>query len=350
VSFLVSWFSGYLVREFAVVALLLGAASAVGAQSAPGAIRGVVTDSVGSPLAGASVRLAGTDTRRLSDASGRFLFDQVRAGRYLVTATRIGAAPARDSVVVRAGDTAQVSFALPVIPFVPETLPPRFARGARPDTAPAESETLDLVARVGKFPVLRARPPAGARRELRLWLGGGIAIPMTLIRLTIDGDRVRGQVINYLVQTVPDRGVAPEWRAFMDSVPDWLRHTFGCGDLATDTLHFPDAQAGYRNQLVAVCESRYSPEPDWRGLLRALEAHQVWTLPDESELPTIANIVSMDGGGMTVEAWNGSRYHTYSHDSSPAIETPEARDASAIQRALIDFLNRTSKDLSSARQ
>jgi len=171
-------------------------------------------------------------------------------------------------------------------------------------------------------------------------MGGGIAIPMTLIRLTIDGDRVHGEVIRWMIQSIPERDENPRWRAFMDSVPGWLRRDFGCGRVATDTLHFPGAQKAYQNELVAVCTSRYRREPDWRGLLRELEAHQVWTLPDASELPSLANIVSVDGGGVTVEAWDGVRYHTYTFGNADLIPAPEARDADAIQRILIAFLTR----------
>lgn len=311
---------------------------ALEAQSAPGAIRGVVTDSAGMPMTLVTVRISGTETQRISNAKGEFVFDRVVPGRYWLRASLIGARPAVDSVVVRAGDTTRIRFVLQQIPFVAETLPPRWARGARPDTAPSEKETLDLMARVGKIPLLRAHPPTGGRREIRFWLGGGIAIPETLIRLTIDGTRVRGEVIRYLGETLPGREANPSWRAFVDSVPDWLRRDFGCGDVATDTLHYAGAQAGHQQELVAVCTSRYPHEPDWSFLLRELEGHHVWTLPDATELPTLANIVSTDGGGVTVEAWDGRRYHSYTFDDTNLIPAPEARDADSIQKALVAFL------------
>ena len=131
----------------------------------------------------------------------------------------------------------------------------------------------------------------------------------------------------------------------MDSIPDWLRRDFGCGDIATDTLRYPGAQAGYQNQLTAVCTARYPHEPDWRALLRELEAYHVWTLPDETELPSLANIVSVDGGGITVEAWDGRRYHSYSFGDTNLIPAPEAHEAEAIQKALIAFLTRLYYDL-----
>ena len=337
-------------RSVVVLALMLSAAGTAVAQSNAGEIRGLVTDTVGNPLQGASIRLQGTATQQFSNAAGRFLFANMPAGRYRLRASRIGAEPALDSVVVERGRTTQVRFSLRLIPIETDTLPPRFARGTRPDTAPSERETLDLVSRVARLPVLRVHPPGQGRRELRLWVGGGIGIPEDLIRLTIDGERVQGQVVRYVIQTLPDREVDPRWRAFMDSVPDWLRHTFGCGEVSTDTLRHSGAQQGYRSELVAVCTSHYPREPDWRALLRELEAHQVWTLPDESELPSIANVVSVDGGGVTVEAWDGGRYHTYTYGLSESIPTPERRDAGAIHRTLIAFLTRLHDDLHPRKQ
>jgi hypothetical protein len=325
------------IASVARVVVLLAAIDSVSAQSGSGSIRGVVTDTTAAPQSGVTVRIRGTETYRHTDSRGQFAFDGLHPGSYGLTASYIGAWPMRDSVAVRAGDTARVRFVLHAMRFVVETLPPRFAPGARPDTAPDEVETLDRVAKLARLPLLRVQPPSGGRRELRFWIGGGIAIPYVLIRLTVDGDRVRGQVSHHLEQTIPDGEVNPRWRAFMDSVPSWLRRDFGCRSVATDTLHYPGAQAGYRNELVAVCASRYPREPDWPALLRELETHHVWTLPDESELPTIGGIVSVDGGGATVEAWNGVRYHSYTVGDTNLTPAPEARDGAEIQRILISF-------------
>jgi hypothetical protein len=326
------------IASVARVVALLAAIDTASAQSGSGSIHGIVNDSTGAPQSGATVRIHGTETYRHTDPRGQFAFDGLRPGSYGLTATAIAARPVRDSVVVRAGDTTRVRFVMRFIHFSVETLPPRFAPGTRPDTAPDEAEAFDRVARMASLPLLRAQPPSGRRRELRFWIGGGIAIPYVLIRIIVDGDPVQGQVIRHLEQTIPDRGANLRWRAFIDSVPSWLRRDFGCRSVATDTIHYPEAQAGYRDRLVAVCSARYPREPDWRGLLRELETHHVWTLPDESELPTIRGIVSVDGGGATVEAWNGVRYHSYTIGDTSHIATPEARDGAEIQRILNAFL------------
>jgi hypothetical protein len=327
-------------RSVALLACLAAAAplSRATSQGASGTIHGVVTDSAGRPVQGATLRISGTETRRTSDANGHFTFEQVQPGRHRLTATMLGARPRFDTAMVRPTDTTRVRFVLDVIPFKPETLPPRFARGARPDTAPHGTERIDLITRVGRLSRLRAHPPGQGRKELRFWLGGP-GIPETLVRLMIDGERVDGEVINYLVQAIPERDASPRWRAFMDSVPHWLRRSFHCGPVATDTLHFPGAQAGFRDHLVAVCTRRYRHDVKWDTLLRELEGHHAWTLPDASELPFVGNIVS-NGGGVTVESWDGRRYHTSSYSSPHPIAAPEAHDGESIRRALIAFLNR----------
>ena len=330
-------------RWSAALALIASgvAFSAAGAQQGKGSIRGVVTDTAGRPMVTATVAIHGTDRwRQLTNGRGEFTLDSVPAGRHVVRLSLIGAYPQLDTVDVEAGRSIERRYAMRMMPLAPpETLPPRYARGARPDTAPDEAELLDGAARMAGLPLLRQQRAGSRHRELRLWYGGGIAIPYSLIRITIDGDRVQGEVHRWLEDVITPRHDDPRWKAFIDSVPTWLQSKFGCGPVATDTLRYGD------DLLVAVCESRFRQEPDWRGLLRELEAHRVWTLPDESELPTLANIINIDGGGVTVEAWNGTRYHTYEIGGVSPVVGPEAREGEAIQRILIAFLNRTHADL-----
>jgi hypothetical protein len=256
----------------------------------------------------------------------------------------LGRLPAGDTVVVRSGETTWVKLVLRQPPVRVETLPPRMTMGTRPDTAPGETATIDLVARVGGLSRLRPQPTNPAQRELRIWVGGGIGIPMQLLRITRDGARVRGEEILWLVQTLPDRSVDERGRAFMDSVPGWLRRQFHCGRVATDTIHIPGGQSGYQNQLIAVCRVQFTREPDWRAVLAELERHNVWSLPDASELPRVVerragyeDVVVMDGVGVTVEAWNGSRYRAYTIGNPDQQPFPEYRDAWAILRLVITF-------------
>jgi iron complex outermembrane receptor protein len=86
------------------------------AQTQSGSIDGVVTDPGGGvvPAAAAELKtLDGGRTRRaLSDGHGRFRFDQLEAGPYLLTVERAGLAPHSGAVDVAAGQTSTVHVTL----------------------------------------------------------------------------------------------------------------------------------------------------------------------------------------------------------------------------------------------
>jgi len=335
------WSGNGLARGVALAALIAGLTPRLVAaqQFVPGSVRGDVVDTAGDPLQGAKVRLSVIGATAQSDARGHFAIASVQPGRYELVASMIGRLPVGDTVVVRPGETTWVRLVMRQPPVHVETLPPRIARGMRPDTVPEGSETIDRVARVARLPRLRPQPANRAQRELRIWVGGGLGIPMRLLRITDDGTRVHGEQILWLVQTIPDRNVDPGWRAFIDSVPAWLRTTFHCGPVSTDTTH-----TRYQDELVAVCRMQFRREPDWRAALAELERHDVWNLPDASELPQVVTrregyegVVVLHGMGVTVEAWNGTRYRAYTIGNPDRQPFPEYRDAMAILRLAIAF-------------
>ncbi|HEY8532521.1 MAG TPA: TonB-dependent receptor plug domain-containing protein, partial [Micromonospora sp.] len=106
-------------RSVTVCSLLIAAglaASSVRPASAQGVgtITGRVTDSAtGSPLAGASVVIVGTQFGALTDATGRYSIPRVPVGTYSVQAQLIGRNPRTvQGVVIRDGETAVVDFQL----------------------------------------------------------------------------------------------------------------------------------------------------------------------------------------------------------------------------------------------
>jgi hypothetical protein len=336
-----TWSDSGLTRGVALAALITGLVVPVAAaqQPATGAVRGDVVDTADAALQGARVGLPATGATVRSDPRGHFGIGNVEPGRYELVASMIGRLPVGDTVVVRPGETTWVKLVMRQPPIRVETLPPRIARGTRPDTLPAASETIDRIARVAHLPALRPRPADVSQRELRIWVGGGRGIPMQLLRITSDGRRTQGEAILWLVQTIPDKHVDAGWRAFIDSVPAWLRDTFHCGPVSTDTTH-----DHYRDELVAACRVQFSREPDWRAALTELEQHDVWNLPDASELPQVVtrregydDVVTIDGMGVTVEAWNGRRYRAYTIGNPDRQPFPEYRDAMAILRLAIAF-------------
>jgi len=56
----------------------------------PGKITGKVTDSIGTPLIGASVRLDQTNYQAVTNTNGEFNFDAVPTGKYKIIITYIG--------------------------------------------------------------------------------------------------------------------------------------------------------------------------------------------------------------------------------------------------------------------
>lgn len=312
-------------------------------QPAAGSVRGEVLDTTGSPLKGARVRVPDIGATALSDARGEFALTRVPPGRHELVASMIGMIPVGDTVVVRSGETTWVKLVLRQPPVRVETLPPRFARGTRPDTAPAGTETIDLVARVARLPRLRPQPANPWLRELRIWVGGGLGIPMNLLRITNDGTRVRGEEILWLRAWIPDTSADPAWRALIDTLPSWMRHDFQCGPLSADTIRFAELPPDKPGLLVAACRVKFAREPDWKDVLDDLERHHIWSLPDAAELPHVVTrrageeIVGVDGVGVTVETWNGARYRAYTIGNPDQQPFPEYRDAAAILHLVISF-------------
>lgn len=89
---------------------------------ASGAIAGQVRDAVtGTGIAGVVVSIADGRRGAITDTTGRYRIREVRSGVYRVSTRAIGYGPVRrDSVLVRAGETTQIDFALqPVAVEVP---------------------------------------------------------------------------------------------------------------------------------------------------------------------------------------------------------------------------------------
>ena len=148
-------------------AMVVGGSELASAQSVPGAIRGVVTDTAGAPLQGARVRILGTTHESVTDAAGRFTIEQVEPGGYRVRVGHMGYMPRIDSAVVRSRTTLDMHLAMrgPL----PKDFQVVVAPYQTPDaTEPAFASWIDPVAHVARLPVLRPIPEHWKQRELRL--------------------------------------------------------------------------------------------------------------------------------------------------------------------------------------
>ena len=166
---------------------------------------------------------------------------------------------------------------------------------------------------------------------------------MNLLRITDDGTRVRGEEILWLRVWIPDTNADPAWRALIDTVPRWMDHDFRCGPVSADTIRYAELPRGNLGLLVATCRVKFDREPDWKAVLTDLEQHHVWSLPDAAELPHVVKrrpgeeIVGVDGVGVTVEGWNGTRYRAYTIGNPDQQPMQEFQDAWAILRLVVSF-------------
>ena len=80
--------------------------------NAEGAVRGVVSDTSGKPIAGAQVMLFEPARRATTDASGQFTFGALGAGTYDFYTRRLGYAPVLGRIAVTPGDTVDAAYEL----------------------------------------------------------------------------------------------------------------------------------------------------------------------------------------------------------------------------------------------
>src|SRR5438093_5800262 len=104
-----------------IVICLLGFVTAASAQS-DGTITGSVSDTAGSPVAGASIQAKNVETsvayKARSDRSGNYTLSQLPPGRYELTATSMGFKryQHKDVVVIQAGQTQRAD--IPIGDFI----------------------------------------------------------------------------------------------------------------------------------------------------------------------------------------------------------------------------------------
>jgi len=294
------------------------------AQQSFGAIHGTVTDHAGVPLAGVTVRMAGVNQPK-TGKDGRFRIEHVAVGYQQLQATLLGFVPAQQELEVRAGETTLVRLSLErFVPAPPG--PPLMARGTHVDTAPAFVMKIDELSRIMGLARLRPTPVEPHTRELRIWVMSSW-VRHYLLRIVQDGRRVTGEVTFWVEQPVFEQNIPADLRRYVDSLPVTLPRDQGCSRVTVDTLSEGSLGLTNSRSIVLTCRKRFARRPDWAAVLRELEAHHVWTLPDDAELPQPQLIVN-DGDVVQVEAWDGRRYRAYSTgNSGPA---PEADDSFAI--------------------
>jgi hypothetical protein len=107
------------------LALVAGTAQAQTAKpikSLP-VMRGSVQDTLGRPLEGATIEIAGLERRITTASSGSYRFDEITPGKYWVIARRIGYAPLQAALTFNRGDDREIDFQLePKAQMLPEVM------------------------------------------------------------------------------------------------------------------------------------------------------------------------------------------------------------------------------------
>jgi hypothetical protein len=169
-----------LIKVRTLVALLVAAlfAGPVLAQETTGAIEGVVKDSGGAVLPGATVTVVGPvgTVTTVADAEGAYRFPRLPSGKYTIKATLDGFSPADRAIEVSVGQTTRVEFAL-AVGKVTETVEVS-ARASAIDVTSASTSTSISRDRIAYIPRGRdftdvVSQAAGAANETQL---GGISI------------------------------------------------------------------------------------------------------------------------------------------------------------------------------
>lgn len=173
----------------------------------------------------------------------------------------------------------------------------------------------DSVARSAGLSRLRTTALPRGRREIRIWIGGGLGYPQDLFRFVESRGRVSGELVRY-------------WRAGPSEHPPG--ETFHDLMLYSQRGRCSGFAVGAR---MGTCRGEFVSPPDWKAVLRRAEAEGLWTLPDESSLPR-DGIMVMDGWGIIVELRDGPRYRAYYYGNPDAHEWPEAAKAVRIARVL----------------
>src|SRR5919112_2574237 len=102
-----------LVAGLVLLVTVISAGTAAAQAGQTGSVAGrVVAAEVDSALAGALVSIEGFQISRQTDAAGNFRFTEVTPGKHVILARRIGYAPLRRTIRVRAGAETTVDLVL----------------------------------------------------------------------------------------------------------------------------------------------------------------------------------------------------------------------------------------------
>jgi hypothetical protein len=180
---------------------------------------------------------------------------------------------------------------------------------AVPDSgkAPEYPQTIDAIATAVGVRSLHGAGLPAPYRELRIWFGFGLIGPPGFVRIVTDADH---GVVGEMYHWSGPSSLPPETTGYRE----WMRQHYGCVD-----------SENFQGSEYFLCRVQFPATFDWRAVLDTLNAHHVWTLPDQDE-----GVMGLDGWSLVVEAREGPKYHTFEYWVPEARRGPSEEDAEAI--------------------
>ncbi len=182
----------------------------------------------------------------------------------------------------------------------------------------AEPQLLTLadgVVSAAKIGELKTLPLSPGARELRIWPGfeSGTILPSSMLQIRVD-------------QAGTATGTL------------WLYHPNDVKWSSRKSKRQFNRQ--FQSQCVAVsagnavttCMAKIRKDFDWNALYTKLVLLDVWTNPDQSELPPIHDGV-LDGAAIVVEARTSTSYRRYRYSNPQFRDQPAAQKAAQIMKA-----------------
>jgi hypothetical protein len=217
--------------------------------------------------------------------------------------------------------------ALPIRgPVPPALLEPRSLYDIRAEVAPLDESV--VLPEALALPSLKARPLPRGTRELRVYTGLVIGYPHSGLIVRQEGGvngRVTGRLIRYW--PVNDR------KHFRNDDDIDLEARYAA-------LEEGRCDPPRRSAKAVACTVRFTREPDWKALLRALDSVNAWGLPDGSKVPSRG--MTIDGWRIRAEARRDTSYHQYEYQNPQVYRPPEGPNALRIMW-LVDSLFRYSQ-------
>lgn len=218
---------------------------------------------------------------------------------------------------------------------VPEPLRPPYAEVPDRGVRPAFGWVTEQATEAAGLPLLHRAALPPSHREIRAWIGFGLVLPHTLVRIVEGPGGVRGELYQWWEsfedpEEEPSMGI----REWLDAAPGSVacRHR-PSGNVRT-TVHAGGRRSDASGRMW-VCRVAPPPggDPDWREVMGGLDSLRAFELPDPPADDPEGQ-AGPDGIALQVEVLAGDSYRTYRYSNPGWRPSPRARHAAGIMELL----------------